>query len=43
VPAPAAVRRFVEVEQEVRTVVTVMVTGAARTQEFVLPIPVVSG
>ncbi|GAA2246710.1 hypothetical protein GCM10010232_37420 [Streptomyces amakusaensis] len=30
-------------KQEVRTVMTVMVTGAARAQEFIVPTSVVSG
>ncbi|MEU9191557.1 hypothetical protein [Streptomyces hundungensis] len=35
--------RFVEQKQEVRTLMTVMVTGTARIQEFIVPTPVVSG
>lgn len=36
--------RFVEKKQEVRTLMTVMVTGAARIQEFIIvSTPVVSG
>lgn len=31
------------VKQEVRTLMTVMVTGAARNQEFIHPTPVVLG
>ncbi len=34
---------FVEKKQEVRTLVTVTVTGSARIQEFIVPTPVVSG
>ncbi|ALO11727.1 hypothetical protein AQF52_6134 [Streptomyces venezuelae] len=34
---------FVEKKQEVRTLMTVTVTGAARIQEFIVPTPVVSG
>lgn len=34
---------FVEKKQEVRTLMTVMVTGAARIQEFIVSTPVVSG
>ncbi|MFE7519597.1 MULTISPECIES: hypothetical protein [Streptomyces] len=34
---------FVEKKQEVRTVMTVTVTGTARIQEFIVPTPVVSG
>lgn len=30
-------------KQEVRTLMTVTVTGAARIQEFIVPTPVVSG
>lgn len=32
-----------EKKQEVRTLVTVTVTGSARIQEFIVPTPVVSG
>ncbi|MCT9093398.1 hypothetical protein N4G70_31690 [Streptomyces sp. ASQP_92] len=35
--------RFVEKKQEVRTLMTVTVTGTARIQEFIVPTPVVSG
>lgn len=35
--------RFVEKKQEVRTLMTVTVTGSARIQEFIVPTPVVSG
>ncbi|GGV07843.1 hypothetical protein GCM10010275_55170 [Streptomyces litmocidini] len=35
--------RFVEKKQEVRTSMTVTVTGSARIQEFIVPTSVVSG
>ncbi len=35
--------RCVEKKQEVRTLMTVTVTGSARIQEFIVPTPVVSG
>jgi hypothetical protein len=35
--------RLVEKKQEVRTLMTVKVTGAARIQEFIVSTPVVSG
>ncbi|BAU86904.1 hypothetical protein SLA_6035 [Streptomyces laurentii] len=35
--------QYVEKKQEVRTLMTVTVTGSARIQEFIVPTPVVSG
>lgn len=43
VSLPGARCWFVEKKQEVRTLMTVMVTGAARIQEFIVSTPVVSG
>ncbi len=34
---------LVEKKQEVRTLMTVTVTGSARIQEFIVPTPVASG
>ncbi|GAA3959083.1 hypothetical protein GCM10022384_09920 [Streptomyces marokkonensis] len=42
-PFPKGRCRFVSKKQEVRTLMTVTVTGTARIQEFILPTPVVSG
>ncbi|GAB7105357.1 hypothetical protein JCM4814A_36710 [Streptomyces phaeofaciens JCM 4814] len=43
VSLPRAWCWFVEKKQEVRTLMTVTVTGSARIQEFIVPTPVVSG
>lgn len=43
VSVPEGRRRFVEKKQEVRTLMTVTMTGSARIQEFIVPTPVVSG